>query len=232
MILAALLSEIQNVDIRIDETQQAIRQLEAQLADSSAVSQAQTLAASLDKDAAALRARLRALELEDAGLDEKIKQVDERLYSGRIVNPKELAGLEKDEQMLKRRRSELEDEILELMDQLQRAEQDANQARAALEAAVQKHEQDTTRARSTLETLNATYSELVIKRESLRARVDPAVLELYDALRRSKKGRAVSPLKGSACSACGYAVPSSLVSRARLGRDLVQCVNCERILVT
>jgi predicted nucleic acid-binding Zn-ribbon protein len=54
---------------------------------------------------------------------------------------------------------------------------------------------------------------------------------VYEGLIKSKKGRAVAHIKGAACSACGFAIPSGLASRARVGEELVFCVNCERILV-
>ena len=52
----------------------------------------------------------------------------------------------------------------------------------------------------------------------------------YDHLRRTKAGRAVSPIKTGACSACGVSVPTGLVQRVRAGSELVFCSGCGRIL--
>ena len=59
----------------------------------------------------------------------------------------------------------------------------------------------------------------------------PEHLQIYDGLRRDKKGRAVAVMKGKSCSACGYEVPSGLIARVKNGTDLVYCSNCLRILL-
>ena len=69
------------------------------------------------------------------------------------------------------------------------------------------------------------------ERDELRARLSEVDLQVYDSLYESKKGRAVAHVKGSSCAACGYAIPSGLASRARMGEEIVYCANCGRILV-
>lgn len=226
-----LLGELQNLDTRSDENAAARALLEKKMADSSAVQSARGALEISEKESHALKAKLRALELETNGLTDKLKQVNERLYSGRITNAKELAGLNADEKMLQRRKSELEDQELALMEQIESAEDAEKGNRAAYAKLAAETNARNEQERTALRDLDASDAELAHKRDSIRAQLSTETLHVYDELRRTKKGRAVVMMKAASCTACGTAVPSGLVSRVRLGNELVSCVNCGRILV-
>lgn len=225
-----LLVELQNLDTRSDENATLRAALETKLADASAVHSVRAALDSSEKNSAELKAKLRTLELETSGLADKLKQVNERLYSGRITNAKELAGLNQDEKMLQRRKGELEDQELALMEQIESADNVAKEKRAAYENIEAETNRRNEKERAELRELDASDIELARKRAAIRAQLPTESLRVYDDLRRTKKGRAVAAIKASSCAACGYAVPSGLISRARVGTELVFCTNCERIL--
>lgn len=228
----SLLVELQHLDTRSDENAALRGTLETKLADASAQDDARAALDSTDKHIHELKAKLRALELETDGLAEKLKSVNERLYSGRITNAKELADLNTDEKMLQRRKRELEDKELALMEEIE----NANHALTARRASHVKISGETAarhaHARAALQELDTLDADLARNREILRAQLAVESLRAYDNLRRTKKGRAVTKMKASSCSACGYAVPSGLVARVKAGNELVFCANCERILAT
>ena len=225
-----LLVELQNLDTRSDENAAARALLETKLADASAVHTLRAALETSEKQTHALKAKLRELELETNGLADKLKQVNERLYSGRITNAKELAGLNQDEKMLQRRKSELEDQELALMEQIENGDKASAEKYAAYEKIASETTARNQKERAGLDTLATSDADLARKRASLRAQLPIETLRVYDDLRRMKKGRAVVMMKGSSCAACGYEVPSGLISRVRLGNELVFCANCERIL--
>lgn len=230
MNLTYLLVELQNVDLNSDENARARAVVESKLADSSALNAAR---AQVDAGAAQnteLEHQLRTLELETGSLTEKLKQVNERLYSGRITNAKELAGLNDDEKMLQKRKRELEDKELALMEQLESAANLLQSGRAAYENRLAQSNAQHERERVALQQLDASDLELAQKRESLRARLGAQTLQTYDHLRAAKKGRAVAIMKNASCGQCGYGVPGGLISRVQAGSELVFCSNCERIL--
>ncbi len=226
-----LLAELQNLDTRIEENAQARKQLETRLGDQTAVATAREATAEAGRQEHDLRTRLHNLELEVKSLEEQIRGVGARLYGGRVTNAKELSGLTRDEEMLKRQKGELEDRMLELMAQIEMVEKVTRERQDSLTkiSAARAHENDQDSAR--LAVLQSTAAQLVQDRERVRARIPPDDLGTYDGLYRSKKGRAVAHVKGTSCAACGYAIPSGLASRVRVGEELVFCVNCGRILV-
>ncbi len=226
-----LLTELYAIDMRIDGSSRAQRQAEAHLADDAEVVAAQQAVDVTTQQVHELRARLRSLELEVDGLGDKIKGVDTRLYDGRVSSPKELRGLEQDEVMLKRRKSEVEDRMLELMAQLETAEAALTAQRTTLDRISADRSASTARDRNAIEELGSEADKLKHAREQLSAQIAPGDLATYESLRRDKKGRALARMKGAACEACGYALPSGLASRVRMGQELSFCVNCGRILI-
>lgn len=225
-----LLVELQNLDIRSDENAVARNLIGESLADTTQVSAAAAALDASQKQSSTLTAQLRTLELETSGLAAKLKEVNGRLYGGRISNAKELAGLNQDEKMLQRRKDELEEQSLALMEQIERVDNTSAEKRAALDRVTRQAQVRDQDARDKLEVLEATARSLTRKKDALRAQLPPETLRVYDHLRQTKKGRAVSVMKGSNCAVCGYEVPSGLIARVKTGATLVFCTNCERIL--
>lgn len=225
------LADLQAIDIRIDEQARARREAEALLANNSAlVSFHQTLAETT-AHAKEIRARLTSLELEANGIEEHIKTVESRLYDGRTSNPKELSGLEQDSVMLKRRKSEVEDRMLEAMAELETVEMAERSGRQALEQAAGARSGAVTRATVAIESIDATTAKLRDSRQHISTLLVPADLAIYENLRTEKKGRAVAHIKGSSCEMCGFSIPSGVASRARVSQELEFCSNCGRILI-
>ena len=225
------LTEIQSIDMRIEENIRSRREAETRLGDKETLVASQKSLEETNRIVNEIRARLRSLELEENGMGDKIKEVEARLYDGRTNNPKELSGLEQDDEMLKRRRNEVEDKMLEAMVQLETAEAENSRNRAVLDQVSAETSGAAAHARVELEDLEAAAAKLSLAREQLCARIAPADLAIYENLRREKKGRVLVHIKGSACEVCGFSVPSGLASRVRVGNEIEFCSNCGRILI-
>jgi predicted nucleic acid-binding Zn-ribbon protein len=168
--------------------------------------------------------------LEVQGLVDKTSRDEQRLYSGVIRNPKELGDLQAEVASLKRRRQQLEENLLEVM--LEREDAEAAQVRA--QSHLDEVQADWTARQADLigerEELQAGLAEIEQAREALLPSVDAGDLRVYEALRRRKGGRAVALLRDGTCGACGVGISPSLEWQLRQGK-LAPCSNCERILV-
>lgn len=227
----SLLAELQLLDTRTDENAATRQAMQQRLIESSDIIAGRAEIARAEQNLNDLRTSLRNLELQVNGLDEKIKQIEQRLYGGRVSNPKELQGLDQDERQLKKHKFDLEDQVLDLMTRIDSAEKNVQESRGTLTRNSEQWAKQAEQARTAIQGLDSSDASLEHKRQTLRKQIKPDDLRVYDDLRRSKRGRAVSLIKGTSCSACGFAVPSGLISRAKLGEELVFCVNCGRILV-
>ena len=121
MSVAQQLYELQTVDLELGSQEQALGRLEGELGESEAVLELRHRLGAESERLEELRRSQHSLEWEIDDIAGKIARGEEELYSGRIKNPKELASLQQDMVMLKGRRGELEDGVLEIMEQVEAA---------------------------------------------------------------------------------------------------------------
>ena len=71
---------------------------------------------------------------------------------------------------------------------------------------------------------------LLAERQAALGPVAARAIEQYEALRRQRRGVAVSEVLENACSACGTTLTAALQQSARHADQLVYCPSCGRIL--
>ncbi len=231
MEIAPTLYRLQQAELERADCARRLAQAIAILGDSSqveaAAAQAKTAQAALTKAQTAVR----ELELEIQGVKAKRAQTEERMFSGKVTNPKELAGLQSESEALQRRIAKLEDALLEALIALEDAQSQHAAASARLsEATAQREAQvaDLTRRRGELE---QRIAELDATTAQIRASLSPDHLSLYDYLARRKGNRPVALLtRANVCGACGVSVPLAIAQQARDRAQVAFCPSCERIL--
>ncbi len=226
----SILWHLQTLDHEIADKTKRAHQVNAALASDPTAVAAQTALDAEQKKLEALQRAMRDRELEAQGLDQKIKELNEQVYSGRITNPKELDGYAKDLEMHRRNRSALDDKLLELMEAIDQAQKRVNEKSNALKQTQAKRAGDLEHLTREQHVLATRLAELEVEREKTRAALSADLLRTYDQLYRTKAGRAVTQLKHSACGACGMSVPTGLMNRLRAGEEIVFCSSCGRIL--
>jgi hypothetical protein len=219
------------LDLELDQARRRWREIEAALADSPALVHTR---AELNKVEQALRqttTELKSLELEAQSLNEKIAAEEDRLYSGRIRNPKEMLDIQQELEGLKRRRSALDDQMLAMMEQAEQQRADLLRCREALAQAEQHFAEDSQRLKAEQAKLRAKVEADLAQREALRRAIPAEDLAIYEALRKKKSnGVAVALIRNGACGQCGAVPPSQLTQQANTGDKLAFCPNCGRIL--
>jgi predicted nucleic acid-binding Zn-ribbon protein len=154
-----------------------------------------------------------------------------RMYDGSIVNAKELEALQHEIASVRKRRSDREDEllaVLELREQLEAdstaaaGERDALRARADEVAAAASHE---------LADIDTELAERMAEREAIVPDIEPDVLELYEDLRRQKKGVGAAALVDGVCQACHEQLSAVELDRLKRAEGVRRCEHCRRILV-
>ena len=171
------------------------------------------------------------LEGEIQVLEQKTAREEQRLFSGGVSNPKELSSLQAEVAMLKKKRSDLDDALLDVM--VQKDDATATEERLEAERADVSREAETlgvTVAELTSE-IDAELEEHTTQRSAIAPSLPDDLLELYDQLRSSKGGVGVAALRGDTCEGCHTKLPSREVERLRAEGGLQRCDNCRRILV-
>ena len=170
-------------------------------------------------------------EHEIDSLTQKEAAESKRMYDGSVANAKELEALQHETESLKRRRSEREDELLVLLEQ--REELDARVAAAETVAEGLRAEVDRTAmsAADELVGVTAELERLTAERASLAPKIDPELLELYEDLRRQKKGVGAATLVDGVCSGCHEQLSSMQLDKLKRTEGIRRCEHCRRILV-
>lgn len=222
------LYQLQEVDLEIESSEQALAQLARQLGESQVVVRVQTKLKSEQQQLEELGRQQHSAEWEIADLVSKLTTAEEKLYSGRIKDPKELTNLQHEVNGLRTRRNRLEDKALEMMDQVELSTASVAALSNELKTLETEWYSQQQQLSTNMEQLKTTLSDLKHKRQLLSAGIDSQAVELYQELKK-QKGQAVAKVEQGICYGCRISLPTTELQRAR-GDSLVQCSSCGRIL--
>ena len=228
MSVAKQLYQLQEVELELEFNEQAVSQIANQLGKSQAVVRAQNELTLERQRLEELKRQQHSAEWEIEDLVNKLTTAEEKLYSGRIKNPKELTSLQHEVEGLKARRNQLEDKALEIMDQVELATATVTTKSNELKTLETEWHSRQQQLSTNLEQLKTILSDLKQKRQLLSAKIDPQAIELYHELRKHK-GTAVAKVEQGICRGCRISLPTTELQQARSG-SLVQCSSCGRIL--
>jgi uncharacterized protein len=230
------LLDLQRVDTAIDR----LRQRKADLPEQRILDELTVELEAVKAEHGAKKSELDAISLEQGRLEgdvsmieDKIKHESERLYGGDISNPKELATIQAELDGLRRRKSHLEDQDLEVMERREGVEGELSALTEKLDALTLRAAE----AESARDTAAVEIETDLSKNEAERAAIAPEIpeelRELYEDLRAKKEGVGVAQLVGGVCRGCGVSIsPVALDEIKRAADDEIsRCENCRRLLV-
>jgi predicted nucleic acid-binding Zn-ribbon protein len=158
----------------------------------------------------------------------KIAEIEDKLYSGKITNPKELTSLQHEVTTMKALTEELENQTLEIIDSVEETESVVTQSTGELNRLETEWHQEQKQLSEEITQLQNDLTGLHRQREELAAQLDKSALSLYERIRQQKKP-AVSKVERGICRACRISLSASALQRARGGQP-IQCGTCGRIL--
>lgn len=224
------LYHLQQIDSQIDARVKRLKEIESALADDQVIRKAQNAAQAAEQQLQATQKQLRYERDQVQSQRSKIKQSEDRLYSGTVGNPKELEDIQNEVAALKRYLETLEEKQLEVMLELDEAQEQHDEAQDQLNQALAAGEvknADFLQERSKLE---ADVEVLQDKRENQTSKILDDDLSTYDKLRSKRAGVAVTKVQERNCSGCGSTLPSSIYQLARSPSKITNCESCGRIL--
>lgn len=171
------------------------------------------------------------LEHEIDSITQKAAAEQKRLYDGSIANAKELGALQHEIENLTRRRTDREDELLGLMEVREGLDARAAEARTRSEALRSRVAEVGGAALEDLATIDAELASRTGQRETIAPDIDLDVLELYEDLRRQKKGIGAAALVDGVCQGCHEKLSAMELDKLKRSEDLKRCEYCRRILV-
>jgi len=228
MTLTGQLYKLQQLDLELQRKQQELSEVEHQLSDNKALVVAESKLASHKEQLEDVRRKQKNSEWELDDLQEKVRQIDSKLYSGTSKDPKELVNLEKEVKGLKSQIRPKEDALLGLMSQVEEIEANVKTTIEEIERLKREWEQRQVTFGQRKSEIEALLARLKRDRGVLAQQLDSEALNTYERIRLAR-GQAVVKVERGKCQGCHIAVPTSQWQKTKAG-DLIQCNSCNRIL--
>ncbi|CAB4899167.1 unannotated protein [freshwater metagenome] len=208
----------------------------SRLLSATAISEASDKALALSDRLIDARNRVGDLELELKRSENDLELVENRIAKDNqrlssTTSAKDAQGIEHELTTLAKRKSELEDAELGIMEALETVRAELSEAEASKSAA----EQELTQLRSALETntsaLDSARAELSSKRSALVGLIEPELAAAYQ--RKADRNVAAGKLVGRECGACRLSITATNLEEilALPADEIAECPNCQAYLV-
>ncbi len=224
------LYQLQKIDTEIDRTTARLAEIARELAMDETVRSAQQALEAAKRKQYKVQQSLRSIEQEVQAVRIKINTSESSLYGGSIRNPKELQDIQSEIASLKKRLAALEDSQLEVMLELDDAESELTGAETALTAAQATHSSQQAGLLGEQSKLQKILDRLQVERGATSGSILPENLEIYERMRKQKRGVAVVAIEDSACAGCGTSIRPAELQVARSPDRMAYCSTCGRIL--
>jgi hypothetical protein len=224
------LFRLQLIDSQIDQINARLAALQAELSDTQAIEAARAQVQAFN---AALESQRKALKHAEQRVQEvriKKEQTEASLYGGKVRDTKELRDLEMESGALGRRLSVLEDEQLAVMLTLEEAENAQKASAGQLQQAETADSLLRARLRGEQANQQAALEKLQQERAAAAVGLAAPDIEIYERLRKQRRGIAVARVSEKTCTACGVTLNASLMHAALSASQLAYCDSCGRIL--
>ena len=228
--IAAILFQLQQLDIELDRLSAEQQSIRSSLLGNSTLQKLRSeYQAAQQQVQTGIQAQKEAeWALED--INNRLKSQEQRLYSGNVVNAKELQTLQQEVQHLRAQQGRQEDRVLEVIDHAEALQEMAQHKQTVLKEEEETWKQESSSLIARSDQLKAHINDLKQKRSQISQTIEEGLVERYDKMRRSKQGRAVSKVEQNSCQWCRVILTPSELQHVRISTELQTCTNCGRIL--
>ena len=226
--------ELQELDTAIDRLEHRREQLEAgeELATArKEMEEAEARLGELRLAIDSVASEQRRLEHETDSMGAKLAAEEKRMYDGSIANAKELEALQHEITSVKDRRSRAEDELLDQMVRREDLESRVARAEAAAAAGREHLEAVGGDAARELDEIAAGLATRGADRDALARELDEELVDLYENLRRKKKGIGAAAIVDGVCQACHEKLSAVELDKLKHTDGVKRCEYCRRIVV-
>jgi predicted nucleic acid-binding Zn-ribbon protein len=189
--------------------------------------------AEVAKERDVVAGRQSELEAELATSEERMRQLDKRLYSGEVSAARDLQAMADEIERLKEYCSGIEDRILSTLDEREPLDARVDELDAQLKGFAEEIHHLERAIAVAEEEIDTEIAAEEQTRAGLATGIRPELLSRYDALRKKLGGEGAALLKGHSCGGCHLALPAQEIDRIKHAPpdELIFCDQCGRILV-
>jgi uncharacterized protein len=133
-------------------------------------------------------------------------------------------------EMANKKKSEMEDHVLSLMERIEKAQQETKEAQGSVVEAERAFSESQKALQALADRLASEFAQLEQKRTELTALLNKDMLDRYSRLKAMRKDLALAPVRSGICCGCRLQLPPQLVAQVKRSDALLSCSYCNRIL--
>lgn len=225
------LNELQQIDLGIAAASRELAGLDSGANVRAHLALAEKKLAAASEELKKSESELRDKELTLKTIESKKKSFENKLYEGKVTNPKELSSIEKEIEMLGKNRSQLDVRILELYEIIENQQAEKKQVEDVQTALTERLTRTMAIHKAKSSELGVEIARLTEARKSAIAAVpDKQLLSRYEALRNRYKDTGLAKVVDGKCGGCHVGLTSFTVRKIREDKEYQTCESCGRIL--
>ncbi len=126
--------------------------------------------------------------------------------------------------------SQMEDEVISLLDELERLETALKTKEEELEVRRRRYEEERKKIEEEMNSLAGELDGCVRKSEELKKEIPAELLRKYEQIKGAGRGVAVVAVWKEVCGGCHMSIPPQLYNELQKTTALITCPNCNRII--
>ncbi len=226
------LNDLQGVDLHLQSSREELAEVKRRLTDEGDLPKIRSQLERIETVLEDRSTKGRSAEREMERLSGVVSDLERRLYDGSVTNQREFDALTDQRDHAAAERGQAEEGLLELMVEMDDLQGARERHLAAIEKMTRLRTDEVSRLQVRESELSRDITDLEEVRQRSAADLPAGLLARYEALKKSRGGRAVASLDGRVCGVCRVELPTGDLARARAGQELVQCNSCRRIIFT
>jgi len=159
---------------------------------------------------------------------ESWKKTGDRLNE--VKTNKEYQSILKEKETIENKNSEIEDEIIAALEELDKARDQLKSKENAHGTFIVQYEKNKKKMEEELSILDTDFLTCQQKSTELGKHIREPLLKKYEIIKGVRNGLAVTPVWKEVCDGCHMNVPPQLYIELQRSIELVSCPNCNRII--
>ncbi len=223
---------LQEIDLRLEESAERKRRIPEMIeAARGPLQSAQANRDTLKQEFDAATKERKACEQDLVAQEQTISKLADRAVKGEIKTNKEYQAHLFEVELAKKKKGDIEERLLILMDQVDGKKKDLAQAEGAVKEAEKRFASEKAALEGSVGGLEEELVRLNRDREVLVTAVEPSLIRTYEKLRVSRKGQALAGVnKEGSCLACRLQIQPQMVAEVKRATSILTCAFCHRIL--
>ena len=221
---------LQEVDLDLDRVDRELSQADEEIKTEISIGNLESTLQAEEQQLKDVESRQTENQMETDIRRERSESLESRLYDGSMINARDLESLQLESANARRLLEQNEALSLELSIQIEACQTRCAQLSIELTEAKAEWESRREELHRRVDALQAERSQYAEQRGLLARQMDQSALRRYEALRKSKGGRAIAKVERDLCQGCRMSLPTQLRQRVKSGRQTVTCSSCGRML--